>query len=186
MKPRDCSCWGRVLSFLLIRSICFKAKPVKTYKVQKCFSSHPPSGFLPPQTLDTYLKINQELNKLALPSWAKQGKGSKWESPPRAMRPPTDISDFVSGLPRPEVHTQPAAALTCSQLICKHRGHIWHSIQYFARSELYFLTRAAWQNIMLDRRERKSNAVLTCSWIKSKILFLAKTRYFDETSSVLF
>lgn len=57
VKPQDCSCTRRVLSFPLIHSSCFKSKSAKACKVQKCLSSPSSSIF------DTYLKINQELNK---------------------------------------------------------------------------------------------------------------------------
>lgn len=120
VKPRCCSCTGRVPSFLLTQHLL----QVKISQEAQKYLFPPSFGiFLPPQTLGTLGSTKSYTNKLYSPELSKAWDQS--ESPPEQHNlplAPPDTSDFVSALPRPEVPMPPvlAAGFLCSQLISKH------------------------------------------------------------------
>lgn len=148
--------------------------------------------FLPPQILDTVRSTKSYTNKLYNPELRK-GRDQSAFPPEQWNLPlaPDDTSDFVSALPRPEVPTAgsriPVLPLNIQApdiVFFYFYNFYFYKFSISACSELYPLTRAAWQNMMLDKKERKSNDVLTHNWIKSKIFLLDKSRDFNGASSV--
>lgn len=65
VESQDCSCTGRGLSFFFTQSHLLLVKIGQDIQGIKFLYSNPHPAFSPPWTLDTYLEIILELNKLA-------------------------------------------------------------------------------------------------------------------------